>query len=119
MSNKPNFRRGTSLAEFAQKRREEGSVEIPMTIGDPIVVPPREFWTRTTNDLLATQSTRLSKEDRATDEQIARSIIGDEAFNRFAAELETAAGPDQDAGAFFFRYLAAEVERMQGVDEGE
>lgn len=128
MSNTPNFKRARTLAEYADERRVQGGITIPMSDGNPpIEVPPREFYTRATNDLLLSQlSERVQMaqrgfvaDDHATDEACARSVIGDSAFDRFAAEVESVAGPDQDAGAFFWRYVQAERERQQGVTEGE
>lgn len=116
MSNTPNFKRAPSLAEYADKRREEASIEIPIDDGDPIVVPPREFWTKTTKALLLAQKRRDAE---ATDEVVARSIVGDDGFDRFAAEVEKVAGPDQDVGSFFFQYLSSAIEAQQGVSEGE
>lgn len=123
MSNRPNFRRGAAIAEFAQRRYDEGSIEIPITDGDPVVVPPREFWPQHVVDLLVEQARkRAARKDRPTDEQIARALLGDDEFERFAAEVERAGVAAEyrgGAGSFLFIYLEHETERLQGVSVGE
>lgn len=122
MSNRPNFKRGTTIAEFAQRRYDEGTIEIPITVDDagPISVPPREFWPQPVREMMERQG-NPGRKKRPTDEDIARALIGDDQFERFAAEV--AAGPAAEyaggPGSFFFLYLQNEWQRQQGVTLGE
>lgn len=120
MSNMPNFNRGPGIAEFAARRKEEGSIAIPMPDGDPIVVLPREFWPANVREMMATQRGRKASE-RKTDEEIARALLGDEAYGRWAAAVADSPAADyaDGPGSFFFIYLAEAIKAQQGVGQGE
>lgn len=123
MSNTPNFRRGASLKEFVDKRFAGGSIDVPIGDDDHITIPPRDMWPREAKVLLERQAAdlraRLPEGERVSDKAIVTAIIGAEAFGKFADEFAKVGGDRADAGSFFFRYHAAEIERQQGVDAGE
>ena len=86
-----------NLSEFIERRVEEDGIEIELSDGTSVTIPPAELW----------PDEAAAAIDANDDEALARAIMGDEAFDRFRA----------DGGGW--RLLNAFIRDAKGVDAGE